>query len=79
MNWTTAEVNRPQVSALRAEYVLANTVYTMSLETSFIIQQAVLVSLYRKGVLQEIGKHINKSFEFRSPIITPYIQFFASE
>lgn len=38
LNWTTAEVNRPQVSALRAECVLADTVYTMSLETSFIVQ-----------------------------------------
>lgn len=57
LNWMTAEeVNRPQVSAVWAEYVLVDTVYIMSLEASFIIPQAVLVSLYSQGALQEIGK-----------------------
>lgn len=38
LNWTTEEeVNRPQVSASRAEGVLSDTIYTMSRETSFIM------------------------------------------
>ena len=50
LNWTTEEeVNRPQISALRAQHVLSDTVYAMSLETSFIMPQDVLVSLNRKG------------------------------
>lgn len=67
LNWTTEEeVNRPQVSASRAEGVLSDIIYTMSRETSFVMPQAVLVSLHRKGALQEIRNHINKSFEFMS-------------
>lgn len=48
-------------------------------ETSFIIPQAVLVSLYRKGAFQELGKRINKFSEFKVPIITPNMQFSTSE
>ena len=36
LNWITVEVNKPQVLALKAEYVLIDIIHIMSLETSFI-------------------------------------------